>query len=157
MTTVNTIPRTGGCDCGALRYEIAGPAALHVYACHCLSCQTRSSSAFAEHALLPEADLTVTGALTAWTRESDGLALEETFCAQCLTRIFNRNSALPGMAFLRAGTLDDSAGLVPMAHIWVDRKQGWLALPKDVPQFPRSPTPEDFAAAIRRAETSQTD
>ena len=31
---------TGGCQCGAVRYEIEGPLP-HAYACHCGDCRTR--------------------------------------------------------------------------------------------------------------------
>ena len=31
-------PQRGGCQCGAIRYEISGPPRV-VYACHCTECQ----------------------------------------------------------------------------------------------------------------------
>jgi hypothetical protein len=38
-------PQTGGCQCGAIRYEIRE--ALHlVYTCHCTECQRLTGSAF---------------------------------------------------------------------------------------------------------------
>ena len=40
------LPQSGGCQCGAIRYEITGPPAA-VYACHCTECQKQSGSAFA--------------------------------------------------------------------------------------------------------------
>ena len=36
---------TGGCQCGALRYEIT-EAPRMVYSCHCTDCQRLTSSAF---------------------------------------------------------------------------------------------------------------
>ncbi|WP_256262359.1 GFA family protein [Pseudomonas gingeri] len=55
---------------------------------------------------------------------------------------------LPGLHVLRAGTLDNSPALQPVAHIWVQHKQAWLTLPDGIPSWPRSPTPEAFAAAL---------
>ena len=44
--------RTGGCQCGALRYESAGePIALYV--CHCRECQKQSASAFGISVIVP--------------------------------------------------------------------------------------------------------
>ena len=40
-----TSGREGGCQCGAIRYQLLrAPVAL--YACHCRDCQKQSSSAF---------------------------------------------------------------------------------------------------------------
>jgi hypothetical protein len=39
------LPQAGGCQCGAVRYEIAA-APLTLYACHCAECQRQSGSAF---------------------------------------------------------------------------------------------------------------
>lgn len=47
-----SFPQSGGCQCGAIRYEISGPPAA-VYACHCTECQKQSGSAFAMAAVIP--------------------------------------------------------------------------------------------------------
>lgn len=36
-------PLTGGCNCGAVRFEVTGPLALASY-CHCKRCQRRSGA-----------------------------------------------------------------------------------------------------------------
>jgi hypothetical protein len=121
------------------------------YACHCLHCQTTSGSAFGLHALLPEAAIAVTGPVV--TYEHEGTAntpSRQRLCAECYTRISNSNAAAPGLVILRAGTLDDSNLLEPVAHIWVKRKQPWVAIPEDVRSWPESPTPEEFAAALQK-------
>ena len=45
------LPQTGGCQCGALRYEVTQAPQL-VYTCHCTDCQRITSSAFSM-ALVP--------------------------------------------------------------------------------------------------------
>lgn len=57
-------------------------------------------------------------------------------CGVCHTRIFNSNSARPGLVVVRAGTLDRSDELDIVAHTWVKQKQPWLALPEAVPSWP---------------------
>jgi hypothetical protein len=44
--------QTGGCQCGALRYEIT-LAPYMVTACHCTDCQRMTSSAFSMGIFLP--------------------------------------------------------------------------------------------------------
>jgi hypothetical protein len=39
------VPQTGGCQCGALRYEMTEAPQL-VYTCHCTECQRLTGSAF---------------------------------------------------------------------------------------------------------------
>jgi hypothetical protein len=41
-----TLPLTGGCSCGAIRYEITSFPLL-LYTCNCTNCQPASGSAFA--------------------------------------------------------------------------------------------------------------
>ncbi len=36
----------GGCQCGAVRYEIEAEEIQTLYCCHCLECQHQSSSGF---------------------------------------------------------------------------------------------------------------
>jgi len=148
----------GGCRCGALRYTLAIDALPPVYACHCLHCQTWSGSAFALHAMLPEAAIAVTGPVVSYEHEGPGGQPSlQRLCGTCHTRIFNTNAIMPGMAVLRAGTLDDSPLLNPMAHIWVKRKQAWLVIPDGVPSWPEGPSREEFFAAVRKAQGGESD
>ncbi|MDI3337387.1 GFA family protein [Defluviimonas aestuarii] len=141
---------SGACECGAVAYAIKdGP--LHVYACHCLNCQTRSGSAFAEHAMVQDDAFDCVGSVVEFRRAADGMQFTEVFCQECHTRLYNRNSMLPGMVFLRAGTLQCSQQLGPMAHIWTSRKQAWVTLPDGIPTFEHSPSPEEFGVAVAAA------
>ena len=45
-TTKPSLPMTGGCSCGRVRYEITSFPLL-LYRCNCTNCQTASGSAFA--------------------------------------------------------------------------------------------------------------
>lgn len=142
----------GGCRCGAVRYRLAMESLPPTYACHCLHCQTTSGSAFGQHALLPEGAISVTGPVVAYEHAGpDGVVSRQRVCGECHTRVYNSNGVMPGMVVLRAGTLDDSNLLDPIAHIWTRRKQPWVVIPEAVPRWSESPSPEDFAAALRNA------
>jgi len=126
----------GGCRCGAVRYKLALDALPRTYACHCRDCQTWSGSAFSQQTFLPAASLSVTGPLAVYelTNPSGRTSIQR-MCAVCHTRVYNSNSARPGVVVVRAGTLDRSDELEVVAHIWVKRKQPWLKLPEEVPAW----------------------
>ncbi len=74
----------GGCQCGAVRYELSGKA-LELYVCHCKECRKQSASAFGISVIVPRAALRVTrGAPKLWSRSTDaGHTLECAFCPDC--------------------------------------------------------------------------
>lgn len=126
----------GGCRCGAVRYTLALEALPRTYACHCRDCQTWSGSAFSQQTFLAESSLSVTGPLATYVLTTpSGNTSTQRMCPVCHTRVYNSNSARPGVLVLRAGTLDRSDELDIAAHIWVKRKQRWLKLPPDVPAW----------------------
>jgi hypothetical protein len=142
----------GGCRCGRVRYRATVDRFPNVYACHCLDCQTWSGSAFSVQFILPEDQLEVTGepALYELTSPQSDRTSRQRACPVCFTRVYNTNSARPGLAVVRAGTLDRSDEAKIVAHIWARRKMGGIVIPDDVPSWPEGAPPADFAAALSR-------
>jgi hypothetical protein len=142
----------GGCRCGAVRYRVDLDKLPNAYACHCLDCQTWSGSAFSTQFIVPEEALHVTGEPYLYERPSeDGTRVSrQRGCAKCLTRVFNTNTRRPGLAVVRAGTLDRSDALTIVAHIWAKRKLVGIDIPGGVPQWEEGAPPADFAAALMR-------
>lgn len=108
-------PQQGGCQCGAVRYEITG-SPVAVYACHCTECQRQSGSAFAMSAVIPQEHFRITrGDPKMYARQtSPTKTMECWFCADCGTRLYH----MPGGASyanrnVKPGTLDDTAWLTP--------------------------------------------
>ena len=69
-------------------------------------------------------------------------------CPVCHARVFNTNSVRPGLAVIRAGTLDDSHRLNVVAHIWTKRKQPWLVIAEGVHAWPEAAPAAEFMAAL---------
>lgn len=141
---------TGKCRCGACRYEIAIDALPPVYACHCHICQRASGSAFSVQALVAEDTLAVTGPIVVREIVTDDRTSIQRFCGECLARVYNTNTRRPGIAVIRAGTLDRSEELACRAHIYTAYKQAWVDLPDTVPQWPEMAPPAEFAAIMMR-------
>jgi hypothetical protein len=125
------LPFTGGCPCGAIRYEI-GAHPLLLYACHCTECQRQSGSAFAMNMpVSTEAFRIVRGEPKGWRRRSPaGVETVSWFCGDCGGRINGERASRPGSTNVRAGTLDDTSWLMPAAHIFVRSAQPWVRLPE---------------------------
>ena len=140
----------GGCRCGRVRYRAALESLPRVYACHCLDCQTWSGSAFSLQFILPEDQLQVSGepALFELTSPDGSRTSRQRACPVCFTRVYNTNTRRPGLAVVRAGTLDDSDQLQIVAHIWAKRRLEGIEIPEGVPAWPEGAPPEEFAAAL---------
>ncbi|MBV9903653.1 MAG: GFA family protein [Alphaproteobacteria bacterium] len=144
----------GGCRCGAVRYAVKADKLPNAYACHCLDCQTWSGSAFSLQFIVPENALTITGAPHLYERTtgegSEQRTSHQRGCAQCMTRVYNTNTRRPGLAVVRAGTLDRSNDLTIVAHIWTKRKLSGIDMPAGTPTWPEGAPPADFMAVLMK-------
>ena len=102
-----TFPQSGGCQCGAIRYEITGSPAA-VYACHCTECQRQSGSAFAMAAVIPQQHFRITkGNPKMFARKtSPSKTMECWFCPDCGTRLYH----VPGGAAYPNRNIKPDAG-----------------------------------------------
>ena len=129
----------GGCQCRAVRYDLKTDATV-IYACHCRECQRQSGSAFGLSMPVPTARLTLTGELGSWERATGSSGRTRcSFCVVCGTRIHHVSLARPDWTTIKAGTLDDTSGLIPRVHIWTRSKQAWVMLDPTVPAFETQP------------------
>jgi hypothetical protein len=100
--------------------------------------------------MLPEDQLEVTGepALFELTSPDGERTSRQRACPVCFTRIYNTNTRRPGVAGVRAGTLDRSDALAIVAHIWTKRKLEGIDIPTGVPVWDEGAPPDDFAQAV---------
>jgi hypothetical protein len=122
--------RKGGCECGAVRYQVEGePKAVVV--CHCRNCQRQSGGAFGM-SMVFAADqfMCESGELASFERPTkSGATMQGRFCPECGTRIYNQKAGAP-VIILKPGTLDDTSELRPTLQLWTSRKQSWFDLPQ---------------------------
>jgi len=125
----------GGCHCGQVRFEAAGPAVNLCY-CHCETCRRATGAPMVPWAGFARAQFVVLrGELTEYQSSAK---VHRGFCAQCGASLTYRNDDYPSELDVTLSTLEDAALLVPEVHIWVQDKLPWVVIADGKPQFPRS-------------------
>jgi hypothetical protein len=129
--------RSGGCHCGAIRYDVEGEP-LHVALCHCSDCRRSAGAPMISWAAFSEDELTVTQGQPV-TFNSSGVAMRS-FCGTCGTGLFYRNAdMLPGIVDIQSVTLDDPEALPPDAHIQAAERLHWMDDLDTLTRFERFP------------------
>lgn len=128
---------TGGCQCGAVRYEVEGEAAHHAL-CHCADCRASSGApATAWMAFASDSFRITSGKATPYN--SSGASWRH-FCGTCGTGIyFNNEVMLPGIVDIQSATLDDAQNLAPGAQIQTAERLRYMADLGNLPEFERYP------------------
>lgn len=128
-------PITGGCNCGAVRFEVTEPFQSAVY-CHCTRCQRRTGAAASANARVAQDGFRVVAGedrLRSWKPETGA---EKFFCGDCGSALF---STSPGAVGVRLGAIDGDPGIRPQARQFVAYAAAWEPLPDDgLPRFPES-------------------
>jgi len=127
---------TGGCLCGAVRYECAEPPIM-MGACHCRDCQRNSGSAFATLMIFRKGTVAATGAGQAcFTHKGDsGQSVYRHFCRDCGSPVRAEYDVTPDFTVIMAGTLDDPGLVAPQWNIYTASKQPWVALSPHMKSF----------------------
>jgi len=131
---------TGGCQCGAIRYEITG-APKRTVVCHCTDCQRQSGAAFGMTLLVAEDGFRIVqGEVKTWaSTSSTGRGKLGAFCPDCGTRIYHKPEWRKGTYSIKPGTLDDTSDLKPDMHLWTSSKQPWVIIPEGVEAYEKQP------------------
>jgi hypothetical protein len=124
---------TGGCLCGAIRFEIRGPIGP-VDHCHCSMCRRAHGAPFSTFGRIRRDALAILQGADRLTAHASSEAVVRSFCAVCGSRLFFRHAALPDHEFVAIGSLDDSTQIRPEAHIFVESKADWFEIRDGLPQ-----------------------
>ncbi len=130
-----SVSREGGCSCGTVRYRLASDP-LFVHCCHCLNCQRQSGSAFAVNVLIEADRVELLAGEPEPVRVPRGGGKHQRIfrCPACQVAVYSTYTRAT-VLFVRAGTLDDPAGVEPDVHIYVRSKVPWVELPASIPSF----------------------
>jgi hypothetical protein len=121
----------GGCECGAVRYEVAD-AFLYAANCHCSRCRAATGTAFKSFAGIERKKLVITtghDTLLIVGEENEN----HTRCGVCGSLLFSvvRDGAFVHVAM---GSLVDAPSIRPTEHIYVGSKAPWFEITDALPQ-----------------------
>lgn len=129
--------RTGGCQCGRVRYEADGEP-LHHALCHCSDCRASAGAPGVAWIAFPEDKVRLTQGSTT-TFRGKGSALRQ-FCPACGTGLLYTNAdMLPGIVDIQSATLDNAEADAPQAQIQCAERLPWFDGLGDLPTFDRYP------------------
>ena len=129
---------SGGCLCGAVRFEVSGPGSNLCY-CHCNSCRRAAGAPAVAWGTFAYGGFRVTrGTLTEYRSSPP---VRRGFCAACGGALTYRHEARAGEIDVTLASLDEAASLAPRMHVWVGDKLPWVLIADDLPQFAAVPRP----------------
>ncbi len=125
------LPITGGCLCGAVRFEISAEPEGARY-CWCKDCQRFASGMATVNVLFPSEAVTYSSEMTTLELIADsGNTVERGFCRVCGSQIYSKTIVGPKQPMrVRAGTLDDPEICPPTSIIWGPSAPSWAPFPK---------------------------
>jgi hypothetical protein len=130
---------SGGCLCGALRYEAAGEplAAGH---CYCADCRKASGSGFVPFLGFPAGAVRFSGPSRSFSsKAANGNDATRNFCPTCSGLVFGGVIGESGSFTIYAGSLDDPTRFHPTTAIFTRGRPGWAVIPPGLRIFERAP------------------
>lgn len=117
---------TGGCLCGAVRYEARGQP-FKAGVCHCCDCKRVTGTSFLAYADWKPDAFTYSGEVATFDGRS--------FCPHCGSRLF---SISDDQSEIYLGTLDETpSSIEPQLEGWTIRREHWQPALPGLPQYER--------------------
>ena len=127
---------TGGCLCGAVRYEIEGTPYKITY-CHCESCRKATGAPVVVMVLFR--GHTVRFTLREPQRYESSPGVQRGFCSTCGTPLTWEGVWDGGSIFeVHISTLDDPDAFVPDRHAFCRERISWFDVADEHPRYPGS-------------------
>jgi hypothetical protein len=127
---------TGGCLCGAIRYEISTTREEVVDYCHCRQCRAASGAPVLPWIQVPPASFRLTaGQARGFASSAHALRW---FCPECGGQIYMTDDEGKSVG-ITLGTLDDPNLVRPTVHGWTSARLAWFDTADDLPRYPEYP------------------
>lgn len=139
MSTLKT-PFTGGCACGAVRYEATAEPVFTLH-CHCRDCQRSSGGPFSSFLIVPKEAFKLSKGepkFHASPSEAGGMT-RRGFCAECGSPVMGKPDAAPEIVAIRTASLDDPSWFAPQVDVWTCDAHGWDHMNEALPKFEKYP------------------
>ena len=126
------VVRTGGCLCGAARFEVGGEP-TSIAACHCRMCQRWSAGPFAAAARFQGDSVVWVGDISLFRSSK---AVSRSFCPTCGSALgFHSGS---GTVWITLGSFDNPGQFEPWYHMFADEELPWAHLEDGRPRYGQS-------------------
>jgi hypothetical protein len=119
--------RTGGCRCGAVRFEALGPPRF-ISNCHCGECRRSSGAAFSTWIGYDSGNVTWQGERAL---HASSPSVKRGFCRTCGTPLSYSGKKWAAETHLLIGTFDMPHALVPTGDAFAAEKLSWTPLVDD--------------------------
>ena len=131
---------TGGCACGAIRYETSSKPIVESH-CQCRDCQQRSGTGHGSYLVFSgRADVSITGEAKNWRVAGDsGNEKLHAFCPTCGTPVYLTFVAMPELIAVHATSLDDPSQFNPQLVTYGIRGHAWDTMDSSLQKFERMP------------------
>ena len=127
---------TGGCACGAVRYELMS-APDDAGWCHCRTCQLNSGAPAMAFASVPVADYVVVDGADRVKSYASSSFGRRSFCGECGTPLMVQVDHQPETVDFSIATLDDPDSVPPGFHIFYASRIAWFDTSDDLPRHDR--------------------
>jgi hypothetical protein len=135
---------TGGCLCGAIRYETWGSRIYNII-CHCRMCQRASGGPLAALFYVASDCIKITKGSPHAYRSS--ATVDRLFCPDCGSPLFFQRINLPNIRAIFVGSLDDPNDFIPALHVCMSSAVPWLDVHDDIPRYDEKP--KDWGQTLR--------
>jgi len=130
---------TGGCLCGALRYEAEGEP-LYAGHCYCADCQKASGSGFIPFMGFASSAVRFSGATREFrSKAANGEDAVRNSCPICSSLVFGGEVDKSDSFTIYAGSLDDPSSFKPTIAIFARSRPPWAIIPPGLKVFDASP------------------
>lgn len=125
---------SGGCLCGAVRYE-AECEPYHIVHCHCIDCRKSTGAPFVTWASFQRKDFRFAAGTP---REIEWENRIRGFCEKCGTALFFLMERGSDEIDVTVGSLDRPDKIVPADHVWMEDRLPWIKLADNLPSHVRT-------------------
>jgi len=131
---------TGRCECGRVRYRVAGEVKTFTH-CHCSQCRRLHGSAFASFAAVDREDFSYLSGESDLRIYASSTHIDRVFCSVCGSSIAAVSRSERELLYLALGTADGEPVLPEGIHIFFDSKAPWYDFTQGSAHF--NTRPED--------------
>ena len=126
---------TGGCLCGAVRYEARGEP-LYAGHCYCEDCRKASGGGFIPFMGFARESVRFSGQPRQFTcKAANGNDAVRNFCGVCGGLVFGGTVGKDRQFTIYAGSLDDPTAFRPRVAIFTRNRPAWAVVPPGLKEF----------------------